>query len=60
MAKLLYARYYAVQAQDKKLFTRLLDEIDKTPPLVLPKQALSNAIARKRAEALRAQMEELF
>ncbi len=60
MAKLLYARYFAVQAQDKKLFTRLLDEIEKAPEGLLPAQALANALARLRARELREQMEELF
>jgi hypothetical protein len=60
MAKLLFARHFAVQAQDKQLFTRLLDEIEKAPEGLLPAQALANALARRRARELREKMEELF
>lgn len=60
MAKLLYARHYAVRVQDKKLFTKLLDEIESARPGILPDQALANALARRRAKALRAQVEDLF
>ncbi len=59
-AKLLYARHLAVQTQDRKLFLRLLDEIEKAPPAGLPDQALSNALARRRAKELRKQIDELF
>ncbi len=59
-AKLLYARYLAVQTQDRKLFLRLLDEIEKAPSGLLPDQALSNALARRRAKELRKQIDELF
>ena len=60
MAKLLYARYYAVQSQDKKLFMKLLGEVENAPARILPDQALANALARKGAHDLRAQAEELF
>lgn len=60
MAKLLYARYYAVQSQDKKLFTKLLTEIENAPEGSLPEQGLANALARKRARELREQAQELF
>jgi hypothetical protein len=60
MAKFLYARHYAVRVQDKKLFIRLLDEIESTRPGILPDQALANALAHRRAKALRAQVEDLF
>jgi hypothetical protein len=60
MAKFLFARYHAVQTQDKALFVRLLDEIEKAPAGLLPDQALANALAKKRARALRERMEDLF
>ncbi|MBT3820828.1 MAG: hypothetical protein HOG04_05475, partial [Nitrospinaceae bacterium] len=60
MAKFLYARHYAVRVQDKKLFIKLLDEIESTHPGLLPDQALANSLARRRAKALRAQVEDLF
>lgn len=60
MAKFLFARYHAVQTQDKALFVRLLDEIEKAPAGLLPDQALANALAKERARALRERMEDLF
>jgi hypothetical protein len=60
MAKLLYARYYAVQYQEKKLFLKMLDEVENAPKDILPDQALANAIARSQARDLRRQAEELF
>ena len=60
MAKFLFARYHAVQTQDKALFVRLLDEIEKAPAGLLPDQALANALAKERARDLRERMEELF
>ncbi len=60
MAKFLYARHYAVQSQDKKLFIQLLTEVETAPAGLLPDQALANALARKRARELREQAEELF
>lgn len=60
MAKLLYARYYAVQSQKRKLFIKLLSEVENAPAGLLPDQALANALARKRARELRGQAEELF
>ena len=60
MAKVLYARHYAVQVQDKKLFRRLLAEVEAAPPGLLPEQALANALARRRAAKLRVSADEYF
>ncbi|MDP6483751.1 MAG: TRAP transporter TatT component family protein [Nitrospinota bacterium] len=60
MAKVLYARHYAVQVQDEKLFRRLLAEVEAAPPGLLPDQALANALARRRAAKLRKSADEYF
>jgi hypothetical protein len=60
MAKFLFARYHAVQTQNKELFVRLLNEIEKAPMGLLPDQALANALAKKWAKALRERMKDLF
>lgn len=60
MTKVLMARYYAVQAQDRALFDRLLKEVESAPAGLLPGEALANALARERARALLKQAEELF
>ncbi|MDA0999843.1 MAG: TRAP transporter TatT component family protein [bacterium] len=52
MAKVLYARYYAVQTQNRDLFIRLLKETIAAPRRTLPEQALANALAKERAKAL--------
>lgn len=60
MAKLLYARHYAVQSQNRSLFLKLLREVENAPAGLLPDQALANALARKRAHELLEKAEELF
>ncbi|MBI3126163.1 MAG: hypothetical protein HYZ11_00990 [Candidatus Tectomicrobia bacterium] len=60
MAKVLMARHYAVQAQDRALFERLLREVEAAPRGLLPEQALANALARERAKSLLKKAEEFF
>ncbi|OGL60901.1 MAG: hypothetical protein A3I72_04125 [Candidatus Tectomicrobia bacterium RIFCSPLOWO2_02_FULL_70_19] len=60
MAKVLMARYHAVQAQDRALFDRLLKEVESAPAGLLPEEALANVLARERARTLMKQAEELF
>ncbi|MEK6710919.1 MAG: TRAP transporter TatT component family protein [Nitrospinota bacterium] len=60
MAKVLMARFLAVQTQDRALFEKLLKEVESAPEGLLPDQALANALARERARALLKQAEELF
>lgn len=49
LAKVLYARRYAVMTQDRELFRRLLIEVVQTPPSIWPDQRLANEIAHRRA-----------
>ena len=60
MTKVLMARYYAVQAQDRALFERLLKEVESAPAGLLSEEALANTLAKERAKALLKQAEELF
>ncbi|HTR82801.1 MAG TPA: TRAP transporter TatT component family protein [Bacteroidota bacterium] len=55
-----YAKTYAVQVQNKKLFESLLTTVDTTSIDVLPEQRLINAIAKRKAKALLAKTSEYF
>jgi len=57
---LLYARYYAVQIQDRALFVETLNKVISAPPNLLPEKNLANEIARKKAKELLAQADEYF
>ena len=59
MTKLYYARYYAVQVQDKELFDNLLTEIETFDLESAPEIRLFNALAKQKAINLR-QNAELF
>jgi len=54
------ARYYAVRAQDKELFTELLEAVEKTPPGELKEVCLINAVIKEKAKRLAARKDELF
>jgi hypothetical protein len=54
------AKSYAVQVQDKELFLSLLKTVEDTPVDILPEQQLVNAIAKRKAKALAARVDELF
>ncbi len=60
MSYVYYARTYAVQIQDQNLFKELLSKVDEASIDVLPEARLSNAIAKKKAEKLRNQLNDLF
>jgi len=60
LAKLYFARYYAVRVQDRALFERLLDEIEQAAPDRLEEVCLLNAAAQRQARELRAQLDDLF
>jgi hypothetical protein len=60
MMQVMFARSYAVQVQDRKLFDALLKEVIQTSEDELPEAALSNAIAREKAERLLKKADELF
>lgn len=52
LAHVLFAAYYAVQAQDKGLFVRLCKQVLASPPTTVPRRGLLNAVARQRATIL--------
>jgi hypothetical protein len=60
LVPLLEAQYYAVQVQDRALFTERLQHILEAPETLFPEQALLNAIARRRAALLLRRIDELF
>lgn len=55
-----YARYYAVQIQDRALFIETLQNVISAPPNLLPEKNLANEIARRKAKELLAQVDEYF
>ncbi|MBT5550112.1 MAG: hypothetical protein HOJ79_06485 [Nitrospina sp.] len=60
LVRLLFAKTYAVQNQDRKLFEAQLQAIVKAPPDLFPEQRLANEVARKKATQLLDQVDELF
>jgi len=60
MAKFFLARYYAVPAQDKESFERVLQDILSAPPDLFPEQRLANELAKRRAERWLSRTDELF
>lgn len=60
LVPLLEAQYYAVQVQDRQLFTARLQQVLDAPETLLPEQALFNAVAKRRAALLLRRIEELF
>ncbi|MEK6571408.1 MAG: TRAP transporter TatT component family protein [Bacteroidota bacterium] len=60
MAYVYYAMAYAVQTQNKELFSSLLHKVDDASLDVLPEQRLANSIAKKKAEKLMAKLSDLF
>jgi hypothetical protein len=60
LARVSEAESYAVLVQDSALFDRLLDEVARADLSRDPDRAAENAIARRRAEALRARKARLF
>jgi hypothetical protein len=60
MAKVLYAKTYAVQMQDRTLFKKLLAEVMDAPADILPEQQLANAVAKQKAQKLLESADDLF
>ncbi len=60
MAYVLEAKSYAVQTQNRELFEQCLTTVDTTSLDALPQARLSNAIAKKKAQLLRAKIDDLF
>jgi hypothetical protein len=60
MGQVMYARFYAVQVQDKELFKQLMDEVLKAGPDILPQQRLSNQVAKIKAEKSLKEIDQVF
>lgn len=60
LVQIMYARMYAVQNQDKKLFDQLLKEILDAKLDILPEQKLANTAAKRMARRTLKQKDELF
>ena len=60
LVPLLEAQYYAVQIQDRALFTTLLEDVLDAPEALLPEQAFLNTVAKQRAALLLQRINELF
>lgn len=60
MTYILFARYYAVQAQDRALFNECLTHVDTASIDILPGARLSNAVAKRKAKLMRGKINEYF
>lgn len=58
--KVLYAELYATKAEDKALFTKLLNEVISGKPDVLPDLIAEQKIEQEKAKRLLAQTNEIF
>ena len=60
MWKYLYAKFYAVQLQDRALFVQTLQDVISAPENLLPEKNFVNEAARMKSRTLLAQVDELF
>lgn len=60
LAKFMFARYWAVQAQDRKAYCDLLRDVITAPEELLPEQRLMNTVAKIWAERWRKRAGDLF
>ena len=60
LSRVLFAKTYAVQIQDKKLFDRQLQEVMQAPADIFPEQRLANEVAKLKARRLLEMSDELF
>jgi len=60
MTYVYYARSLAVQTQNQGLFEGLLGKVESASLEILPEFRLANAVAKKKAQVLRAKESELF
>ncbi len=60
LAKVFYARRYAVAVQNRELFHKTLIEVLQTDPAIWPEQRLANEIAHRRARRYLKQEKEWF
>lgn len=56
----LFARYYAVQIQDRDLFVLTLEKVVSSPIDLLPEKTFVNEVAKEKAKALLLQTDEFF
>jgi tetratricopeptide (TPR) repeat protein len=59
-AQLMYAKFYAVQIQDKALFVKTLSEIIATPVNFFPERNLANEVTKRKAKDLLEKVDTLF
>ncbi len=60
LVRLFFAKTYAVQNQDRKLFESQLQAVLQAPVDLFPEQRLANQVARQKATKLLGQIDELF
>lgn len=60
VVQLMYAKFYAVQIQDKALFVQTLNEIIATPLNSFPEKNLANEVAKRKAKDLLEKVDTLF
>ena len=60
MNKVMMAQHFAVQMQDKALFTRLLRDVLAADPSAFPERIRANDVAQRRAELLLDRVKEYF
>jgi hypothetical protein len=58
--QLMYAKFYAVQIQDKALFVKTLNEIIATPVNFFPEKNLANEVVKRKAKDLLEKADTLF
>src|SRR6056297_575771 len=57
---LMYAKYYAYQVQDRKLYVETLNKILSTPADVFPEMAFINSAAKKKARRMLNEVNQVF
>lgn len=60
VTKFAYGRYYGVQAQDRELFCRMMNEVLEAPEDLLPEQQMMNNVTRRWAKRWRERAPSLF
>src|SRR3989338_11297879 len=60
ISQVLYAQYFAVQTQDKKLYVKLLQEVLAAKEDIFPEQNLITQLAKKKAHRLLENQRRLF
>ncbi len=60
LAQYYFARYYAVRAQNKRLFLKLIEQVRKTAPDELREVCLINAVMKRKIDHLQEMTDDLF